>query len=139
MQSDAVVNKLAFVDNDFAIINADHGPQLVVRTCCPAVFDIFRESDPVVDREHYLLSLEHAKIARMVKRQPLRDAILSDYDTSLLTPKDFPLFAVFKTLFSDSFPNGALGDLMKLDNLSWLIGSRVTLLGVGSGSAVEAA
>ncbi len=58
----------------------------------------------------------------MVKRQPLRDAILPDYDTSLLTPKDFPLFAVFNTLVWDSLANDALGHLVKLDDLSWLLG-----------------
>jgi hypothetical protein len=78
------VNKLAFVENDFAIINADHVPQLVVQELLPAVFDNFRESDPVVDREHDLIPLKHAKIARLVKRQPLLDVSTPSFPT--MTP-----------------------------------------------------
>src|ERR1700674_4176332 len=111
MQSDAVANKLAFVENDFAVINADHGPQFVVQELLPAAFDILGEPNPVADREHDLLPLKHAKNPCLVKPQPLLDAILSDNDTFLLTSKNLPLFAAFKTLFSDSPPNGALGDL----------------------------
>ena len=51
MQSDAVADKLAFVENDFAVINADHGPQLVVQELLPAAFDILGEPNPVADRE----------------------------------------------------------------------------------------
>ena len=51
MQSGAVANNLAFVEYDLALINADHGPQLVVQELLPAVFDVFREPDPVADRE----------------------------------------------------------------------------------------
>jgi len=76
--------------------------QLVVQELLPAAFDILGEPNPVADRERDLLPLKHAKIARLVKRQSLLDAILSDNDISLLTPKDFPLFAAFKTLFSDT-------------------------------------
>jgi hypothetical protein len=78
------------------------------------------------------------RLLHLVKRQPLLDASLSDNDTSLLTPKDFPLFAAFKTLFSDSSPYGALGDPMKLDNLSRLISDRVTLLGLSKVQPLQA-
>jgi hypothetical protein len=119
MESDAVANKLAFVENDFAVINANHGPQLVVQELLPAAFDILGEPNPVAHREHDLLPLKHAKIARLVKRQPLLDAILSDNDTSLLTSKDFPLFAAFKTLFFDSSVNSSLGHPVKLEDLPY--------------------
>jgi hypothetical protein len=66
----------------------------------------------------------------LVKRQPLLDAILSDNDTSLLTPKDFPLFAAFKTLFLNSAANSSLCNPMKLDDLPWLIVDCITLLGI---------
>jgi hypothetical protein len=48
MQSGHIANSLAFIDYDFAIINTDHGPELVVNELLPAVFDVFRESDPVI-------------------------------------------------------------------------------------------
>jgi hypothetical protein len=79
---------------------ADHGPQLVVQELLPAVFDVFSKPDPVADRERDLLPLEHAELLRLVKGQLLLDAILSDEDGSLLTTKDLPLLAAFKTLFS---------------------------------------
>jgi hypothetical protein len=47
---------------DLALINADHGPKLVVQELLPAMFDVFRESDPVAQRERDLLLLEHAKL-----------------------------------------------------------------------------
>jgi hypothetical protein len=65
MQSDAVANNPAFVENDFAVINANHGPKLVVQELLPAAFDIFGEPNPVADREHDLLPLKHAKIPRL--------------------------------------------------------------------------
>jgi len=51
MQSGAIANDLAFVEYNLAIVNADHGPQLVVEELLPAVFDVFREPDPLADRE----------------------------------------------------------------------------------------
>jgi hypothetical protein len=74
MQSGAVANDLAFVQYDLALINADYGPQLVVEELLPSVFDVFREPDPVADRERDLLPLEHAEIARLIKWQLLLDA-----------------------------------------------------------------
>jgi hypothetical protein len=62
MQSGAVANNLAFVEYDLALINADHGPKLVVQELLPAMFDVFRETDPVAHRERDLLLLEHAKL-----------------------------------------------------------------------------
>jgi hypothetical protein len=47
MQSGPSANNLAFIECDLAIINADRGPELVVEELLPAVFDVFRESDPV--------------------------------------------------------------------------------------------
>jgi hypothetical protein len=46
MKSDPIANNFAFIEHDLAIINADHGPELVIEELVPAVFDIFRESDP---------------------------------------------------------------------------------------------
>jgi hypothetical protein len=47
MQSGPIANSLAFIEYDLAIINTDYGPELVVNELLPAVFDVFRESDPV--------------------------------------------------------------------------------------------
>ena len=47
MQSGPSANNLAFIEYDLAFINADHGPGLVIEEFLPAVFDVFRESDPV--------------------------------------------------------------------------------------------
>ena len=49
MEGGAVSNNLALVEYDLAIINGDHGPELVIEELVPAVFDVFRESDPVAD------------------------------------------------------------------------------------------
>jgi hypothetical protein len=87
MQSGAIANDLAIIEYDLAIINADHGPELVVEELLPAVFDGFRESDPVAD---------------------CHDAVLSDDDSSLLPAKDFPLFAALKPLFLHSSANHPL-------------------------------
>jgi hypothetical protein len=74
MQSGAVANDFAFVEYDFGLINAHHGPQLVVRESLPAVFDVFREADLVADRERHLLPLEHAELLRLVEWQLLLGA-----------------------------------------------------------------
>jgi hypothetical protein len=47
MQSGAVANNLAFIEYDFDFVDADHGPELVIEELLPAVFNFFRESDPV--------------------------------------------------------------------------------------------
>jgi hypothetical protein len=47
MQSGPIANSLAFIEYDLAIINTEYGPELVVNELLPAVFDVFRESDPV--------------------------------------------------------------------------------------------
>jgi hypothetical protein len=49
MQSGPIANNLAFIEYDLAIINADHGPELVIEELLSVVFDVFRESDPVAD------------------------------------------------------------------------------------------
>src|ERR1700730_12226329 len=57
MQSGAVAKNLAFIEYDFALINAHHGPQLIVEESLSAVFKVFREQDPVADRELDFLPL----------------------------------------------------------------------------------
>jgi len=130
MQSSPVANNLAFVEDDLAIINADHGPQLVIEELLPAVFDIFRESDPVADGQCDLLSLEYTESPSLVEWQLLLDAVLSDADGSLLTAKDFPLFAAVKSFFLDSAANNSLDHPVKLNDLPWLISDCITLLGI---------
>jgi hypothetical protein len=83
MQSDAVANKLAFIESDCAVINADHSPELVVEELLPAVFDVFRESDPVADSQRDLLLLENTEFPCLVEWQLLLDAVFSDNDSSL--------------------------------------------------------
>ncbi len=48
--------------------------------------------------------------------------------TALLPSKDFHCFAALKSLFWDSCANNSLGNLMKLDDLPWLIGYHITQL-----------
>src|SRR5260370_23016100 len=55
MKTGVVANNLAFIEYDLAIINADHGPELVIEELLPAVFDVFRKSDLVADRDVDLL------------------------------------------------------------------------------------
>src|SRR5271154_1401962 len=59
MQSGASANNLAFIEYDLALINADYGSELVIEELLPAMFEVFRESDPVADCQRDLLSLEH--------------------------------------------------------------------------------
>jgi hypothetical protein len=73
--------------------NAGYDPELVIEELLPAVFDVFRESDPVADCQRDLLSLEHTELPCLVGWQLYLDAVLSDDDDSLLPAKDFPLFA----------------------------------------------
>ena len=94
------------------------------------MFDVFREWDPVADRQRDLLSLGHTKFPCLVEWQLLLDALFSYNDSSLLPAKDFPLFAAFKSLFLDSSANNSLGHPVKLDDLPWLISDCVTLLGI---------
>jgi hypothetical protein len=42
-QNHPIANNLAFIEYDLTIINADHGPELVIDELLPAVFDDFRE------------------------------------------------------------------------------------------------
>jgi hypothetical protein len=127
MQNHPIANNLAFIEYDLTIINADHGPELVIDELLPAVFDDFRESDPVADCQRDLLSLEHAELPCVVEWQLLLDAVLSDDDNSFLPEKDFPLFAALKSLFWDSSANNSLGHPVKLDDLPWLISDCITL------------
>jgi hypothetical protein len=100
MQSGASANNLAFIEYDLALIDADHGPELVIEELLPAVFEVFRESDPVADCQRDLLSLEHTEFPCLIEWQMLLDAVFSDNDSSLLPAKDFPLFAALKSLFT---------------------------------------
>src|ERR1700732_861537 len=77
MQSGPIANNLAFIEYILAIINADHGPELVIEELLPAVFDVFRESDPVADCQRDLLSLKHTELLRLIERQLLIRAVLS--------------------------------------------------------------
>ena len=72
MQSGTVANNLAFIEYDLAFINADHGPKLVVQELLPAVFDVFREPDPIADRNVDILPLEDAELAGLTERQLLK-------------------------------------------------------------------
>ena len=130
MKSRAVANNLAFIEYDLAIINGDHGPELVIEELLPAVFDVFRESNPVADGQRDLLSLEHTEFPCLVEWQMLLNAVLSDDDSSLLPTKDFPLFAALKSLFLDSTANNSLGHPVKLNDLPWLISDCIMLLGI---------
>jgi hypothetical protein len=130
MQSGPSANNLAFIEYDLALINSDHGPEFVIEELLPAVFDVFRESDPVADSQRDLLSLEHTEFPCLVEWQLLLDAVFSDNDSSLLLAKYFPLFAALKSLFLESAANNSLGYSVKLNDLSWLISDCVTLLGI---------
>jgi hypothetical protein len=130
MQRGPIANNLAFIEYDLAIINADHGPELIIEELLPAVFDVFRESDPVADSQRDLLSLEHTELPCLVEWQLLLDAVLSDNDSFLLPAKDFPLLPLLKSLFWDSSANSSLGHPVKLYDLPWLIGDRIQLLGI---------
>jgi hypothetical protein len=105
----------------------------------PAVFDVFRESDAVADRQSDLLPLEHTELPGLVKWQLLLDSVLSDDDSSLLPAKDFPLFAALKSLFWDSCANNSVGHHVKLDDLPRLISGLHHVVGNRSGSVAEAA
>ena len=139
MQSGAVENNLALVEYDLALINVDHGSELVVEKLVSATFDVFRESDPVADCQRDLLSLEHTELPCLVEWQLLLDVVLSDDDSSLLAAKDFPLFAALKSLFLDSSANSSLSHPVKLDDLPWLISERITLLGISQVQSLHAA
>jgi hypothetical protein len=71
MQSGPIANNLAFIEYDLALINADHGSELVIEDLLPAVFDVFRESDAVADCQRDLLSLEHTEFPCLVEWQLL--------------------------------------------------------------------
>src|SRR5215469_10427998 len=131
MQSGTVANNLAFVEYDPALINTDHGPKFVVQEVLPAMFDVFREPDPVANRDINILALEHAEPPRLVQWQLLLDAIFPDDDSSLLLSKDLPLLAAFKALFLHPHANSTLGHPVKFDNPSWLISESIALLGLG--------
>jgi hypothetical protein len=138
MQGGPSANYLAFVEYDPVIINADHGPELVIEELLPVVFDVFRESDPVADGQRDLLSLEHAEFSCLVEWQLLLDAVFSNNDSSLLPAKDFPLFTTPKSFFLDSATNNSLGHPVKLNDLPWLISDCIALLGVGQVQSLKA-
>jgi hypothetical protein len=83
MQSGPSANNLAFIEYGLAIINTDHGSELVIEELLLAVFDVFRESDPVAHGQRDLLSLEHTEFPCLVEWQLLLDAVLSDDYRSL--------------------------------------------------------
>ena len=105
MQSGPIANNLAFIEYDLVLVDTDHGSKLVIEELLPAVFDVFRESDPVADSQRDLLSLEYTEFPCLVERQLLLYAVLSYDDSSLLPAKNFPLFAALKSLFLDSAAN----------------------------------
>jgi hypothetical protein len=61
VQRGPIANNLAFIEYDLALINADHGPQLVVEELVPAGFDVFREPDPVEVQRSQSLSVGLAR------------------------------------------------------------------------------
>src|ERR1700733_2861676 len=130
MQSGPSENNLAFIEYDLALINADHAPELVIEELLPAVFEVFRESDPVADCQRDLLSLEHTEFPCLVEWQLFLYAVLSNDDSSLVPTKDFPLFTALKSLFLDSAANNSLGHSVKLNDLPWLISDFISLLGI---------
>jgi hypothetical protein len=67
MQSGASANNLAFIEYDLALIDADHGPELVTEELVPAVFEVFRESDPVAYSQRDLLSPANALFEQHLK------------------------------------------------------------------------
>jgi hypothetical protein len=93
MQSGPSANNFAFIEYDLAVINSDHGPELVIGELLPAVFHVFRESDPVADCQRDVLSLEHTELSCLVEWQLLFDAILSDKDSSLHRPRPLRLIS----------------------------------------------
>ena len=102
------------------------------------MFDVFRESDPVADCQRDLLPLEHTELPCLVEWQLLLDAVLSDNDSSLLSAKEFPLFAALKSPFLDSSANSSPGHPVKLDDLPWLISNCITLLGISQVQSLKA-
>ena len=129
MKSGVRANNLAFVEYDLAVLDVDHSPELVIEELLPAVFDVFRESDPVADSQRDFLCSNTLNfpvwsVAIASRRH------LSDDDSSRL-PQDFPLFAAFKSFFLDSAANNSLGNPVKLNDLPWLISDHIALSGVG--------
>jgi hypothetical protein len=127
MQSGPSANNLAFIEYDLAVVNANHGSELVIEELLPAVRDVFCESDSVADCQRDLVSLEHTELSCLFEWQLLLDAVFSDNDGSLLPAKDFPLFAALKSFFLDSAANNSLGHPVKLNDLPWLISDSITL------------
>jgi hypothetical protein len=78
MQSGPIANNLPVIEFDLAFIDADHPPELVIEELLPAVFDVFRESDPVADCQRDLLSLKYIELLCLAERQPRLGAVLSD-------------------------------------------------------------
>jgi hypothetical protein len=72
-----IANNRAFIEYDLAIISADHGSELVIEKLLAAVFDVFRESDPVADCQCDLLSLEHIQFPFLVEWQLLLGGSIS--------------------------------------------------------------
>ena len=110
----------------------------LLREVLTAVFDVFRESDPVADGQRDLLSLEHTEFSCLVEWQLLLDAVFSDNDSSLLPAKDVPLLTAPKSFFLDSATNNSLGHPVKLNDLPWLISDCITLLGGGQVQSLKA-
>ena len=53
MKTAAIASNLTSVEYDLALIDADHGPELLIEELLPAVFDVFRESDPVATADTF--------------------------------------------------------------------------------------
>ena len=79
MQRGPSANNLAFIEYDLAIINADHGPELVIEKLVPVVFDVFRESNPVADCQRDLVARTHpisvaSRVATAARCRPFATA-----------------------------------------------------------------
>ena len=73
MKTAAIASNLTSVEYDLALIDADHGLELVIEELLPAVFDVFRESDPVATADTFPVEHEHdQKKMRCVKRMAPR-------------------------------------------------------------------
>jgi hypothetical protein len=98
MQGGPNANNLAFIEYDPVIINADHGPELVIEELLSAVLDVFRESDPVADGQRDLLLLEHTGFTCLLEWKLLLTPSFPTMADPSAPAKDLPLFVALKAL-----------------------------------------
>src|SRR5271166_2273877 len=77
MQGGAVANNLALLEYDLALIDADHGPQLVVEELCPRCLRLFVNRirspiDSVIFSRSNTLNLVTGQVATASRRRPFR-------------------------------------------------------------------